>query len=324
MSDSVPDPNGDPAEDRDTDPDSPTRPLKLPTTRTQGMFGKPPEPEFIDELEEDLQPGFFSDKRYEAARKQLVLGVSGLVAAIALLVVLFWPRESLEETETPLPPALAATPAPPPVLTPEQIREIQLADRRGQLQRAVGARSWPEIEPLARQVLEMEPEDGEAWHAIGWVQERNEDAVLAADSYGKAIAGNFLPAHTHLKRAAMYRLQGKYSEAIRDLEEAARLDPESTITANLLLICQIQAGQADAVRSTVDGFEKAGIVANSDRYLLGKAALLMHDGDFPGAAKALADFQSRVPAALFAVLAQDRYFAPHRSNPAIQRFLVIP
>ncbi len=323
MSDSVPDPNGDSPDEGEPDASSSRRPAKLPTERTHGMFGKPPQPEFIDELGGDVAGPLFGDKRYEGFRKQMAFaGAAFLILAVGL-TLLFWPREVPVMAELP-PPAPLPTPTPPPPLTAERIRQAQLEERRWQLQRAVGERNWPEIEPRAQQVLEMEPGDGEAWHAIGWVQEKNGDAVAAAESYGKAITAGFLPAHSHLKRAAMYRRLGKYAEAIRDLEESARLDPESTISPNLLLICQIQAGQPDSARSAVAGFEQAGLVANADRYLLGKAAVLLHQGDFPKAAQALADFQSRVPAPLFAVLAQDRFFDPYRSNPTVQQFLVIP
>lgn len=276
--------------------------------------------------EEDIPapPSAFEDKRFGAFRKQMAWAVAGLGLVVVLVGVVIW----LDLTDSPDSEEVAisapAEPLPPRPPSPEEIRAARLADLRGRLQRALQGREWAQIDLLAGEILAIDPLDGEAWHARGWVQERNADIDGAIDSYGKAIDAGFLPPHPLLKRAAMYRLKGKYPEAIQDLEQAIRLDSASAVAPNLLLITQIQSGQAESVRHTVQTFEKAGVVANADRYLLGKAALALQDGNINAAAESLAAFRSIVPQPLFSVLMQDRFFDPYRSNPALQPFLFIP
>lgn len=249
----------------------------------------------------------------------------GLGLAFILVGLLFW----FEQTGPPGPEAgeaVTAAPSPvfPPPPSPEEIQAAQLAKPRHALQQALQGRDWEQIDVQAGQILAVDPLDGEAWHARGWVQERNSDIDGAIDSYGKALDAQFLPSHTLLKRAAMYRLKGEYPEAIQDLERSIQRDSASAVAPNLLLITQIQNGQVETVRRTVKTFEQAGVVANADRYLLGKAALALQDGDFKAAVESLTAFQLTVPQPLFSVLMQDRFFDPYRSNPALQSFLLIP
>jgi tetratricopeptide (TPR) repeat protein len=326
VSTSPADPNDKPAETPGADPAEGEAQAESPAEGGAAgkIQAKPPKLVFRDELEDAVPPTLFEDKRYGSFRKQMAFAVGGLAFCVLVVGVLFWPAKRETREEAVVPPVQAATPTPPPVLTPEQIRLAQLEELRGQLRQAGEARDWEAIENAARQILVVEPKDGEAWHSVGWALERKEDAAGAAEAYGQAFDAGFLPAHTLLKRAAMNRLLKKYPEAISDLETSIRLDPESTISPSLLMITQIQAGRGDEVKSVVANYEKVGLSATADRYLLGKAALAMQEGDMPGAALALADFRGRVSPALFSILVQDRFFDPYRSEPALQPFLLLP
>jgi tetratricopeptide (TPR) repeat protein len=213
---------------------------------------------------------------------------------------------------------------PVPSLTAEQLRQKESEAVREQLRAALANRNWSEIDLISKQILQKEPADGEAWHAQGWVFEKDRSYAEAADAYGKAIKGGFLPPSCLIKRAAMNRRLGKSADAIADLEESIRLDREPIVTPNLLMVAQIEAGNADAVRNSIAAFEKVGIVANADRFLLGKAALEIHDGNFPKAANSLAALQSVVSRPLFAVLVQDSFFDPYRTNPDLGPYLIVP
>lgn len=209
-------------------------------------------------------------------------------------------------------------------LTAEQLRHQEAEAVRAQLRAALADRNGTEVERISKQILQKEPADGEAWHAQGWIFERDRSYAEAADAYGKAIKGGFLPPNCLIKRAAMYRRLGRPADAIADLEESIRLDGEPVVTPNLLMIAQIEAGNADVVRNSVAAFEKTGIVANADRFLLGKAALEIHDGNLSKAANSLAAFQSLVSRPLFAVSVQDAFFDPYRTNPYLGPFLTGP
>jgi tetratricopeptide (TPR) repeat protein len=306
--------------ERDAEVPAAAPPKKLPAGWQPGRAGaKAPQPVFVDEPDPNQSPSPFADKRYGPFRKQMALMAGVALAAGGLFLILFWfrpPPQQAAMSEKPAAPA-------PPSLSPEELRQLELARLRSGLQDALAKRDWPAIETRARAILRSEPADGEAWHALGWFFEKHSAYEEAAQAYGKAVEADFLRPQALLKRAAMLRVQKRYAEALPDLEESARLDPDSVVTPNLLMICKIQAGKTEEVRTEVTGFDRVGIVANADRYLLGKAALALHDGDFSAAAQALAEFRSRVAPPLFAVLIQDPYFEPFRGQPAVQRFLLL-
>lgn len=329
MSTSPDDPNLEPADPPRADPAAEEPPAESTGAETEGaaagkIQAKPPKLVFRDELEEPAPPSLFEDKRYGSFRRQMAFAAAGLALCLLVVGVLLWPAKPQAREETGAVASPSALPTPPPTLTPEQIRLARLEELRGVLRAAGDARDWAAIEDAARQIVVVEPEDGEAWHSIGWTLERKNDPAGAAEAYGKASEAGFLPAHTLLKRAAMYRLLKKYPEAIADLEQSIRLDPESTVSPSLLMITQIQAGREDEVRRAVAGYERIGLSTTADQYLLGKAALAMQAGDMPGAAQALEDFRGRLSPELFSVLVQDRFFDPYRSEPALQRFLLLP
>jgi|GEM_PF-1136150 Flp pilus assembly protein TadD, contains TPR repeats len=247
----------------------------------------------------------------------------GLALVLVILAgaswVLFFRPASQPLPESP--GSSAASPAPP---SAEELRRLELHNLRSQLRSALNRREWEEIESHARRILEREPADGEAWHAMGWVFEKNRAWDEAAQAYGRAAEAGFLRPQVLLKRATMLRHLNRHKEALADLEESARLDPDTVVTSNLILICRIQAGHPEEVRTEVRNLEKIGLVGYSDRYLLGKAALELRDGDFSAAARSLSDFRARVPLPLFAALIQDSYFDPFRAEPALRPFLLLP
>jgi tetratricopeptide (TPR) repeat protein len=295
-------------------------PRKLPAGWQPERAGaKAHQPVFVEEPDPTRNPSPFDDIRYGTFRKQVAFMASVAILAASLLLALylfFPPPEQLPE-EAPRPQST-------PSLSAAELRQLEIDRLRGQLQVALANRDWPEIERRAHELLQTQPGDGEAWHALGWIFEKNRAYEEAAQAYGKAADGDFLRPQTLLKRASMRRLQSRYAEALPDLEESARLDPDSVVTPNLLMICKIQAGKSAEVRAEVQNFERVGIVANSDRYLLGKAALELEDGNTKAAAQTLAEFRDQIAGPLYAVLTQDAFFNPYRSDPTLQSFLVIP
>jgi hypothetical protein len=285
---------------------------------------KKPVPVFVEEPDPSVTPSLFADKRYEGFRRQMVLAAVFAVLFFIALGVLYWFRPIFfpdEELQVEAPPAPVEK---VPSLSAEELQQEESESVRGKLRVALAERNWAEIDRQSRRILQREPADGEAWHAQGWVFEKNRAYAEALDAYSKAISAGFLPSSCLVKRATMNRRLGKFPEAVADLEASINQDREPIVPPNLLMIAQIQAGQAEEVRKSIDSFEKMGIVANSDRYLLGKAALEIHDGNFPKAANSLAAFQTLVSPALFAVLAQDAFFDPYRTQPDLVPYLVVP
>lgn len=319
MSASVPDPNGDPAENRDPEQPSDGPPQKLPTARG---FGKPHRAEFLDDLEENFQVTLFGDKRYGTFRKQMVFAGGGFLLLVIVLTVLFWPRAPQPIVETPFPPH-PPVPTPAPSLDPEQTRLVEIEKRHASLRQAGQDRNWPKIEEIARQVLQIAPTDGEAWNYLGWVLEKNGDVPRAIDAYGKAIEGGFIPSLLHLKRANMYRLAGRREDAVRDVDEAVRLDPDSIVAVNLQIIVLIEAGRADEARGKQKTFELVNGARDPGKYLLGAAALALHEGDVPKAANIFAQLRPLIVPQVFAQLLEDPYFAPYRNEPALLPFFLI-
>ena len=310
------DPSGSESEET---PASPSAPRKLPAGWQPGRSGaKAHQPVFVEEPDPHLNSSPFADKRYGPFRKQMVFMAIVAIAFAGILLGLFLFRP------LPGPPSTFVASPPPsaPRLSAEDLRQQELDQLRSQLQAALAKRDWPTIETVAREILEREPDDGEAWHALGWFFEKHSAYEEAAQAYGKAVEADFLRPQALLKRAAMRRLQKRPADALSDLEDSARLDPDSVVTPNLLMICKIEAGRVEEVRAEVRGFERVGLVANADRYLLGKAALQLHDGDFSAASRTLEEFRARVGLPLFAVLLQDPFFEPFRGQSVVQRFLL--
>jgi len=293
---------------------------KLPAGwRPEHAGGKGPVHIFVEEPDPNAATSPFGDKRYETFRKQMAAAAVVIVLGAVTFSILFTFFPLFEDPEK-KGAADASSSASATGLSAEQVREIQLNTLREQLQESVADRNWSAIEQLAGAVLKMEPADGEAWNYIALVNEKAGKPQEALDAYSKAIDAQFLPSFTLLRRAAIYRQLGNYQAAIADLQESARLDPQSIAVPNLILVYQIQAGDAERVRKAVEGFEAAGLESAGQQYLLGKAALALHDGDPAKAAAILSQYQALVPPQVLAELLQDPFFAPYRNEVALLPF----
>lgn len=274
---------------------------------------------FVEEPDPNAATSPFEDKRYGTFRKQMAAAAVVIVLGAIIFSILFtfFPLfEEPEESKSAETPGAASAPG----LGAEQARKIQLDTLREQLQESVASRNWPAIDQLAGAVLKIEPADGEAWNYIALMNEKNGKPQEALEAYSKAIDAHFIPSYSLLRRAAVYRQIGNYPAAIADLQESARLDPQSIAVPNLILICQIQAGEAEKVRKAVEGFEVAGLESTAQQYLLGKAALALHDGDPAKAASILGQYQALVPSEVFAELLQDPFFTSYRNEVALLPF----
>jgi tetratricopeptide (TPR) repeat protein len=266
-----------------------------------------------------------ADNRYKQFRIQMAWGLIGLIAAAIGYGFLIWRSEQQKKQEI-AEAALHPYSAPSVekekqvIRSAKEVKSLQFEQLHEQLRLEGQNRDWVKMDELARKILAIDPKDGEAWSYLGLMNEKGGDYQKAADAYGNALDAGFVPSFTLLKRGNMNRLLGEYSKAIADLQEAARLDPGSTSVPNLILIVQIQSGEAEKVRKTVANFEEIGLETTANQYLLGKAALALHDGNPGKAAEALAQYRELVPAAVFAELLQDPFFAPYRNEVALLPF----
>lgn len=310
------------AENSEEQADTPPERKKLPAGwRPEHANRKDPVHIFVEEPDPNAATSPFGDKRYGTFRIQMTVAAVVIVLAVVIFPILFTFFPLFDEPED-AGVAEASIPASATGLSPEQARKIQLDTLRGQLQESVGTGNWPAIEQLAGAVLKMEPADGEAWNYIALMDEKGGKLQEALEAHTKAIDAQFVPSFSLLRRAAIYRQLGNYPAAIADLQESARLDPQSIAVPNLLLICQIQAGQVDTARKAVEGFEAAGLESTAQQYLLGKAALALHDGDPLKAAAIFNQFHGLVPPEVFAELLQDPFFVPYRNEVALLPFYI--
>lgn len=311
---------GDSSEPEQTE-DSTAEPKKQPAGwLPERPNRKKPVPFFVEEPDREAATSPFLDKRYETYRKQMAVGLGVAVLCVVLFSVLFWFRSETLFFESPVEPVVDSSAVAAAGLTAEQSRQLRLDTLREQLQESAAARNWSAVDQLANAVLKMEPADGEAWNFIALMNEKNSKTQEALEAYTKVIDAKFVPSFALMRRAAMHRLLGNYPAAIADLQEAARQDPQSIAVPNLILIYQIQAGEAKEARKVVDRFDVAGLESMASQYLLGKAALALHDGDTAKAAALFTQFQAMVPPEIFSELIEDPFFTPYRNEVALLPF----
>lgn len=125
-------------------------------------------------------------------------------------------------------------------------------------------------------------------------------------------------------RARALREQGKLDVAIRDLEEAAAVEPGNVVASNLLMIVRIENGQADEVRGIVASNQAAEIQSTAELWLFGAAALALHDNDVPGAVEYFGRFRTVSGATLAAQLLRDPFFDPYRNDVALVPYFLRP
>ncbi len=257
----------------------------------------------------------FDDSRYKGARSLAIASMVGVAVTALGLTLLFWNYDEKSVEATVATPTPEPTPTQPP--SPAQIRQTKIDELRGELKNPIAKKDWDQIEVISKEILELDPEDIEGWRHLGWSQEQREDLDGALSSYTQAIA---LPAsnpYNQFLRARVLRKKGDMASAIRDLEEALKGDPGSVGMSNLLMIFKIQAGREDEVRSMVVNYATVGIKNQADLWLLGAAALALHEGNIPKADASLGGFQALVDPQLFSELLGDPFFDPYRNNIAL-------
>ncbi|MEX1119061.1 MAG: tetratricopeptide repeat protein [Terrimicrobiaceae bacterium] len=257
-------------------------------------------------------------KDFEAEKSPLRI-VYPVVGAILVVIVLgvfvFGLNQKAPETAAVIE---ESTSKPPP--SPEELRQIQVNDLRGNLEQAAAEQNRMTLETAALALLELEPQSGEAWSHLGRVQQSRGETKEAITSFTKAIEFSQQKAFDLYLRAGLLRAQGDLPAAIQDLEQAAQIDPSSVGIANSVMIFKIQNGGQDEVRSLVEAYERTGIRRNAQFWLLGAAAVAMQDGNAVRATRCLEALQVLIAKPLLAELLADPFFDPYRDQPDFQAF----
>lgn len=197
---------------------------------------------------------------------------------------------------------------------------MQVNQLRTDLAWAATEQNRVKLETTALALLELEPEDGEAWSHLGRVQESRGETKAAIDSFTKAVEFSKEKAFNLYLRAKLLRAQGDLPSAVRDLEEAAQADPSSIGIANSLMIFKIQNGSQNEVRSLVETYEQTGISRNAQFWLLGAAALAMQDGNTIRATRCLEALKLTTAGPLLDELLADPYFDLYRNQADYRPF----
>ncbi len=260
----------------------------------------------------------FKDFEAEKSPLRIVLPVVGAIVIVSVLGFLIFGSNKTQPSVAEV--VEAPTPTPPP--SPEQLRQIQLTQLRTDLAWAATERDLEKLETTALAVLEMEPEDGEAWSHMGRLQEKRGETAEAISSFTKAVEFSNEKAFNLYLRARLLRTQGDLPAAVKDLEAAAQADPSSVGIANSLMIFKIQNGGQDEVRSLVEAYEQTGISRNAQFWLLGAAAIAMQDGNSVRATRCLEALKLTTAEPLFAELLADPFFDTYRQEPDLRAFFL--
>ncbi len=92
-----------------------------------------------------------------------------------------------------------------------------------------------------------------AWNALGYYHDSNRDWAAAADSYGKALAGNPDSILIYNNRGFSMLMQRRLEEAVTDFNRALRIDPEFEVAReNLRLALAWQGKYVHAMAGAAD------------------------------------------------------------------------
>jgi protein O-GlcNAc transferase len=112
------------------------------------------------------------------------------------------------------------------------------------------AGQWQQAEQLYQQILQVDPNQADAWHLLGVIAGQTGRANLAVDYLEAALRlkPGFSAAHNNLGN--VFILQGKLAEAVASFQQAVRLKPDSAQAhSNLGNALREQGRLAEAVAS---------------------------------------------------------------------------
>lgn len=136
---------------------------------------------------------------YCTRRERVVLAFAFLALGFAPLVIATVARENLLRR------------------SPIYLGAIDLAERREDLS----------VEDGLTSLVAAYPDEADAWFLLGRYAERAGDNERALTAYGRAIQGNPRDYRALVNRGNVRFLEGSYTEAIHDYEEAGRRAPDS-------------------------------------------------------------------------------------------------
>lgn len=253
------------------------------------------------------------DNRYKQERVLLFVSVFGLIAGLGFMTWLYWPGRAAASftVSSDLPAETRPGGAGEEAARTEQIRELYR-----QLDAAGDAGDVDSTARLAHGILALKPDDPDAWIWLGWVHSQRGETRSSIEAYDRAAArASDRRAFAMYQKACVLRSLGDVTGALEVMKESVRLHPESIEVGNLLMIFQIQAGEEEAVRTMLKGYAAIDLDSQKSAWLLGAAALAMHDGDKARACALLDDFEGRVSSAGFRQMLRDAFFEPFRSRP---------
>ena len=168
-----------------------------------------------------------------------------------------------------------------------------------------------------REVVRLDPGNAESWDWLSWAlaYEQPPEAVEAERAAREAIRlqSSLAPAHYHLGRALL--LQGRYDEARKAFERAAKLGDTSFRDTGITQVDLAQGNYDAVVASLADSNHQK--IAN-DSYFLSAAYAAKGDK-----AKALATLQKTFDLGYrdFAAIDASPYFASLRTDPRFQQLM---
>lgn len=258
----------------------------------------------------------WEDYRYRQERILLIFSVFGIIAGPAALIWLF---------SHDAPPAYQ-----PPVEIADSIPTASGPDKANldALQRdfdaAIEMRDFAAAEEVGLRILEIKPDSENVVVQLGRMARDRGNFDEAMGIYDRAIAvkSTLLPYYIYQK-ALVLRKMGRSAEAVAEMQRGIAIDPGNVGLNNCLMITQIEAGNIQTVRDELKSYAMLNSDAQKSLWLLGQAALALHDGDFSQARTFISEFQRHVPPAVCDTLLNDPYFDQYRSNPATISYLLV-
>jgi len=156
---------------------------------------------------------------------------------------------------------------------------------RGEVLLAIG-RAEQALE-LLQQTAAVDPERPRLHFQLGTARAATGDRAGALQAFARELELNDdvqVKGMVHLNRSLLFQQDGKWDDAVSELERVLELEPERVQIFGDLASLQLQAGKADAAAETLERARAAGFESSPHQYSLG--ARLYRDGRYEPAVEA--------------------------------------
>lgn len=242
---------------------------------------------------------WWQDPRLVGERRMVLFSVLFVVVGLAAVALLAFMKQKADAGT--VVPELTATGAavPVPVANPAG---TPLTAPTGWLDQAASRIMAGELDAAARN---LDAAEVELYRLRGIVAHRRGDREVAAMCFLRALELDPASVADRINLASVYQLEGRFSEAREQLEQAGKIDPDNDYVRARQLLVMIEGGESVRAAQEV----RAALEASPENALaqvgVAAAALELRAGNFGKASDFLLASQGVLPGTIFAALLQE-------------------